>query len=60
VPAASGGRAYGTSDEGRRVRDLLAHYRRAGVPLAELGEVIGVSGARVSSIVRSGGQSGVK
>lgn len=43
IPPAGSGRAVGTSQEGHRARDLLAHYRAAGVTLAELGGVIGVS-----------------
>jgi hypothetical protein len=49
-PATSGiGHAIDT-DEGRRVRSLLMHYRKAGVTATELGRVLDVSGSHIGKI----------
>jgi hypothetical protein len=52
VPFGKGGRLSTSSAEGRRVRGVMAHYRKAGVRLSEIGEAIGMSGAGVTAILR--------
>ena len=54
-PPATGGDGHSMdTSEGRRVRSLLQHYRRAGMTTGELGGAIGVSGSRVRAITRDG------